>query len=140
MLIISVTFNAVHWYMYYRMSEDLRWRRYKVLGTNPDTLRLYRRFELFAAMRKLDVQFSVIILVRPYENAFVCFCVILSRAPSLQLKPLPSPLVRQLHLLRLGYTPVFMGPHHAHVIFTYRVVLSLLFLDLRAALLSLARV
>ncbi len=64
LLVICVSFNLAHWYMYYRMSEDLRWRRYKIIGTDPHTLRTYKNYELFAVMRKLDVQFSLIMLVR----------------------------------------------------------------------------
>ncbi len=64
LLVMNTLFNIVHWYMYYRMSEDLRWRRYKIIGTDPHTLRTYKNYELFAVMRKLDVQFSLIMLVR----------------------------------------------------------------------------
>ena len=63
MLAINVAFNVIHWLLYWKMREDLRWTKYKAVGADPDTRRVYLRYELFSAMRKLDVQFSLIILV-----------------------------------------------------------------------------
>lgn len=45
------------------MREDLRWRRSKALGLNVETNRIYRFYELFSALRKLDIQFSLITLL-----------------------------------------------------------------------------
>jgi hypothetical protein len=63
MLAINIAFNGIHWYLYCRMAQDLRWTRYKAIGADPTVRRVYQRYELFSAMRKLDVQFSLIILV-----------------------------------------------------------------------------
>ena len=45
------------------MREDLQWKRYKALGAQVATNEIYRRYELFTALRTLDVQFSLLMLV-----------------------------------------------------------------------------
>jgi len=45
------------------MREDLQWKRYKALGAQVATNEIYRRYELFNALRALDVQFSLLMLV-----------------------------------------------------------------------------
>lgn len=60
---VNISFNLVYWYMYVRMSQDLRWTKYKAIGADPVTRRVYRRYEMFSAMRKLGVQFSLQVLV-----------------------------------------------------------------------------
>jgi hypothetical protein len=63
MLVITISFNVVHWVMYSRMVDDLKWKKYKAIGADPKTRHMYLRYELFSALRKLDLQFSVILLV-----------------------------------------------------------------------------
>lgn len=46
-----------------KLYRDLQWKRYKALGAAVDTRRMYRYFEAFSALRKLDVQFSLVTLV-----------------------------------------------------------------------------
>ena len=43
--------------------RDLAWVRYKAIGADVLTRRMYKLYELFSAVRKLDLQFSLITLV-----------------------------------------------------------------------------
>ena len=43
--------------------RDLQWKRYKAIGAEVSTRRMYMLYELFSAVRKLDLQFSLITLV-----------------------------------------------------------------------------
>ena len=45
------------------MFRDLEWKRYKAIGAEVGTRRMYKLYELFSAVRKLDLQFSLIALV-----------------------------------------------------------------------------
>lgn len=45
------------------MREDLQWKRYKALGAQVATNEIYRLYELFTALRALDVQFSLLMLI-----------------------------------------------------------------------------
>ena len=45
------------------MREDLQWKRYKALGAQVATNAIYRTYELFTALRALDVQFSLLMLI-----------------------------------------------------------------------------
>ena len=45
------------------MYKDLEWKRYKAIGAEVSTRRMYKLFELFSALRKLDLQFSLIALI-----------------------------------------------------------------------------
>jgi uncharacterized membrane protein len=39
--------------------EDLRWKRYKAVGGEAKVAQLYRKYEIFTACRKVDLQFSI---------------------------------------------------------------------------------
>lgn len=59
----------------------MKWTKYKAIGTDPVTRRVYLRYELFSAMRKLDVQFTFIMLVSPrmaitFIEIPLCLCVV----------------------------------------------------------------
>ena len=43
--------------------RDLAWKRYKAIGAEVATREMYRLYEIFSAVRKLDVQFSLITLI-----------------------------------------------------------------------------
>lgn len=45
------------------MFTDLRWTKYKAIGTDRELRSMYIRFEFFSAVKKLDVQFSLVVLV-----------------------------------------------------------------------------
>lgn len=45
------------------MYKDLEWKRYKAIGAEVNTRRMYNLYEMFSAVRKLDLQFSLITLV-----------------------------------------------------------------------------
>lgn len=60
---ISIFFIVVAMGFTTSIFKDLRWKRYKALGAQPLTQRMYRLYELFTAVRKLDIQFSLICLI-----------------------------------------------------------------------------
>ena len=91
-LCITASFNIIHWVMFIKMEQvgrgtsalalcsflrpagrrlcvvcaigqDLKWKKYKAIGADPGTRKLYLRYELFSALRKVDLQFSTILLV-----------------------------------------------------------------------------
>jgi hypothetical protein len=97
---VNISFNVVYWYMYIRMSQDLRWTKYKAIGADPVTRRVYRRYELFSAMRKLGVQFSLQVLV----TGFVFF----TESPDYFAGLLPSIVLFILEIVweRLGVTGI----------------------------------
>jgi hypothetical protein len=43
--------------------RDLAWKRYKAIGAEVATREMYQLYEIFSAVRKLDVQFSLITLI-----------------------------------------------------------------------------
>jgi hypothetical protein len=45
------------------MYPDLLWKKYKAIGAEVSTRKLYRQYEIFMAVRKLDVQFSIVTLI-----------------------------------------------------------------------------
>lgn len=45
------------------MYRDLQWKRYKAIGAEINTLKMYKLFEVFSAVRKLDMQFSSVTLL-----------------------------------------------------------------------------
>ena len=52
----------VYWALSLLMFTDLRWIKYKALGTDRELRAMYVRFEFFSAVKKLDVQFSLVVL------------------------------------------------------------------------------
>ena len=69
-MILSIAFNIVTFAITVWMLPDLRWKRYKAIGAEVHTQTMYRRFELFSAVRKVDLQFSIITLFTG-----ILFCV-----------------------------------------------------------------
>lgn len=79
LFIFAIMFNFVHWAMCCKITIDLQWKRYKVgyaqpqfvlefttvqvVGADPDLRDMYKRYEFFSAVRTVDVQFSLIMLV-----------------------------------------------------------------------------
>lgn len=55
-------FNIVYWVLASLMFSDLRWIKYKSVGTDQGLRALYLRWEFFNAVKKLDLQFSLILL------------------------------------------------------------------------------
>jgi hypothetical protein len=62
-LTVAVFFVAVAMGFTLAIYRDLEWKRYKAIGAEVTTRRMYRLFELFSAVRKLDLQFSMVTLV-----------------------------------------------------------------------------
>ena len=62
-IVLACAFMAAAMAFSVKMYRDLQWTRYKAIGSAVDTRRMYRYFEAFSALRKLDVQFSLIVLV-----------------------------------------------------------------------------
>ena len=60
---VSIFFVAASMAFFASMYRDLAWKRYKALGAVMATARVYFLYELFAAVRMLDVQFSLITLI-----------------------------------------------------------------------------
>ena len=61
-LSVGATFNLIHWIMCIRMARDLKWKKFEAVGALDELRRLYRLYEMYSASKRLDVQFSVIIL------------------------------------------------------------------------------
>jgi hypothetical protein len=57
---IAVVFNFSSSVLCRSMYTDLKWKKYKAIGAEVQTRRMYLRFELFSAVKKLDLQFSLI--------------------------------------------------------------------------------
>jgi len=53
---------VVYWALALLMFTDLRWIKYKAIGTDKRLRAMYLRYELFSAVKKLDVQFSLVVL------------------------------------------------------------------------------
>jgi len=62
-LALAVAFILAAMVFTVSIAKDLEWKRYKAIGAEMGTRKLYRTFELFSAVRKLDMQFSIITLV-----------------------------------------------------------------------------
>lgn len=62
-LVLGCTFVVAAMLFTVSIAKDLQWKRYKALGAQPATRNLYRLFELFSAVRKLDMQFSLLTLI-----------------------------------------------------------------------------
>jgi len=45
------------------MVPDLRWTKYKAIGSDNTVRGLYKRYELFSSVRKMDLQFSVLLVI-----------------------------------------------------------------------------
>lgn len=58
----QLVFNSMYWVLAFAMYDELAFFKYKAIGADDETLVMYRRYELFSALKKLDVQFSLIIL------------------------------------------------------------------------------
>lgn len=61
-LCVGAALNVLTIGITFFMLNDLRWKRYKAVGADVDTQIMYRRFELFSAVRKVDLQFSLVTL------------------------------------------------------------------------------
>jgi hypothetical protein len=61
-LILALVFNVTAMGFCVSMYHDLRWKKYKAIGAEVLTRQMYLRYELFTAVRKLDMQFSLITL------------------------------------------------------------------------------
>lgn len=61
-LVVEVVINLATFALSVSAIEDLRWKRYKAVGAEVQVRALYRRYELFSAFRKIDVQFSIVTL------------------------------------------------------------------------------
>lgn len=61
-LAVSLCFCAAGVVLCAFMYKDLLWKRYKAIGADTGTRKLYRKWELFIAVKKLDLQFSFITL------------------------------------------------------------------------------
>jgi hypothetical protein len=55
--------NGLSMVMCVVMYRDLKWKRYKAIGAARSTRAMYQVYEAFVAVKKLDLQFSVILLV-----------------------------------------------------------------------------
>lgn len=62
-LVLGCSFVVAAMLFTVSIAKDLQWKRYKALGAQPTTRNLYRLFELFSAVRKLDMQFSLLTLI-----------------------------------------------------------------------------
>lgn len=62
-LVVALAFTAAGMGLTVIMYSDLRWKRYKAIGANVHIRRLFMRYELFSALKSLDVQNSAIMLV-----------------------------------------------------------------------------
>jgi hypothetical protein len=62
-LVAACVFIAIALGFTLTMYHDLEWKRYKAIGADVATRRMYRLYELFSAVRKLDLQFSAVTLV-----------------------------------------------------------------------------
>ncbi len=45
------------------MVPDLRWTKYKAIGSDNSIRGLYKKYELFSSVRKMDLQFSVLLVI-----------------------------------------------------------------------------
>jgi hypothetical protein len=61
-LILAIIFNVGTIVLSFFMLSDLKWKKFKAIGAQVSTRELYTLFELFSAVRKVDLQFSVITL------------------------------------------------------------------------------
>ena len=61
-MLIAIVLNIVTFALTVWMLPDLKWKRYKAIGSEVHTQTMYRRFEMFSAVRKVDLQFSIITL------------------------------------------------------------------------------
>ncbi|KAA0162250.1 hypothetical protein FNF31_03292 [Cafeteria roenbergensis] len=61
-LAVTCAFKRVYWALSLLMFTDLRWIKYKALGTDRELRAMHVRFEFFSAVKKLDVQFSLVVL------------------------------------------------------------------------------
>jgi hypothetical protein len=53
----------IYWVLACIMYNDLRWIKYKSIGTDEMTRSIYSQYETFNAVRKLDIQFSFVVVV-----------------------------------------------------------------------------
>jgi hypothetical protein len=61
-LIAEVVVNCATLVLSVSALDDLKWKRYKAVGPEVKVAELYQKYELFSAFRKVDFQFSLIIL------------------------------------------------------------------------------
>ena len=63
MFSVSLLLNIVEWALAAAMVDDLRWTKYKAIGSDVKVRSLYRHYELYSAVRKMDLQFSSILVI-----------------------------------------------------------------------------
>ena len=63
MFALTMLLNVVELVLCAIMVPDLRWTKYKAIGSDNTVRGLYKQYELFSSVRKMDLQFSVLLVI-----------------------------------------------------------------------------